>query len=60
MVDITNRMIYGSEFVVMKMELRLTHYFRDAFSIFKMILPHKLPYNEIPCIEMHSYLYGAC
>ena len=60
MVDITNRMIYGSEFVVMKMELRLTHYFRDAFSIFIMILPHKLPYNEIPCIEMHSYLYGAC
>ena len=50
----------GLEFVVMKIKLRLTHYFRDAFTIFKMILPHKLPYNETPCTKIHSYLYGAC
>ena len=50
----------GSEFVAMKIELRLTHYFRGAFSIFKMNLPQKLPYNETPCIKIHSYLYGAC
>ena len=31
---------------VMEIELCLTHYFCDAFSIFKMILLHKLPYNE--------------
>ena len=29
--------LYGSEFVVMKIELRLNHFFPDAFSIFKMI-----------------------
>ena len=29
--------LYGSEFVVMKIELRLNHFFPDAFSISKMI-----------------------
>ena len=51
---------YGTEFVVMKIWLRLTHHFWDAFSIFKMFLPRKLPHNQTPCIKIHSYLYGAC
>ena len=41
----------------MNIELRLTHYFRDAFSIFKMILSHKLPYNETPVSKyIHIYM----
>ena len=51
---------YGTEFVVLKIWLRLTHHFRDTFSIFKMFSPHKLPYNETPRIKIYSYLYGAC
>ena len=52
--------LLGSEFVVMKMGLRLTHFFREAFRISKIFLPHKLRCNETPCIKIHSYLYGAC